>query len=58
MSAGYEALATKAKAMYGKRIGRQDLERLAAMLTASLVPCNGKFPTLLALITLIRVGEV
>ena len=31
MSAGYEALATKAKAMYGKRIGRQDLERLAAM---------------------------
>ena len=31
MSAGYEALATKAKAMYGKRIRRQDLERIAAM---------------------------
>lgn len=27
------------------------------MLTASLVPCNGKFPTLLALITLFLVGE-
>lgn len=31
MSAGYEALATKAKAIYGKRIGRQDLERIASM---------------------------
>lgn len=31
MSAGYEALATKAKAIYGKRIGKQDLERLAGM---------------------------
>ncbi len=31
MSAGYEALATKAKAIYGRRIGRQDLERIAAM---------------------------
>lgn len=27
------------------------------MLTSSLVPCNGKFPTLLALITLFLVGE-
>ena len=31
MSAGYEALATKAKAIYGKRITRQDLERIAGM---------------------------
>ena len=31
MSAGYEALATKAKAIYGKRITRQDLEHLAGM---------------------------
>lgn len=33
MSAGYEALATKAKAIYGRRIGKQDLERLAGMRT-------------------------
>lgn len=31
MSAGYEALATKAKAIYGRRISRQDLERIAGM---------------------------
>ena len=41
----------------GCRIIDSPRERLAAMLTASLVPCNGKFPTLLALITLFLVGE-
>ena len=41
----------------GCRIIDSPRERLAAMLTSSLVPCNGKFPTLLALITLFLVGE-
>ena len=41
----------------GCRIIDSPRERLAAMLTASLVPCNGKFPTLLALITLFLVGQ-
>ena len=41
----------------GCRIIDSPRERLAAMLTASMVPCNGKFPTLLALITLFLVGE-
>lgn len=41
----------------GCRIIDSPRERVAAMLTASLVPCNGKFPTLLALITLFLVGE-
>lgn len=41
----------------GCRIIDSPRERLCAMLTASLVPCNGKFPTLLALITLFLVGE-
>jgi len=41
----------------GCRIIDSPRERLAAMLTASLVPCNGKFPTLLALITLFLVGK-
>ena len=41
----------------GCRIIDSPRERLAAMLTASLVPCNGKFPTLLALITMFLVGQ-
>ena len=41
----------------GCRIIDSPRERLAAMLTSSLVPCNGKFPTLLALITLFLVGQ-
>ena len=41
----------------GCRIIVSPRERLAAMLTSSLVPCNGKFPTLLALITLFLVGQ-
>ena len=41
----------------GCRIIDSPRERLVAMLTSSLVPCNGKFPTLLALITLFLVGQ-
>ena len=40
----------------GCRIIDSPRERLIAILTASLVPCNGKFPTLIALITLVFVG--
>ncbi len=35
----------------GCRIISDKKERLAAILTSSLVPCNGKFPTLLAIIS-------
>ena len=41
----------------GCRIIDSPRERLIAALTASLVPCNGKFPTLIALITLFFVGR-
>ena len=40
----------------GCRIIDSPRERLIAILTASLVPCNGKFPTLIALITIFFVG--
>ncbi len=40
----------------GCRIIDSPRERLIAILTSSLVPCNGKFPTLIALITLFFVG--
>ena len=41
----------------GCRIIDSPRERLAAMRTSSLVPSNGQFPTLLALITLFLVGQ-
>lgn len=40
----------------GCRIIDSPRERLIAILTAPLVPCNGKFPTLIALITIFFVG--
>lgn len=40
----------------GCRIIDSPRERLLAQLTNSLVPCNGRFPTLIALITLFLVG--
>ena len=40
----------------GCRIIDSPRERLIAILTASMVPCNGKFPTLIALITVFFVG--
>lgn len=40
----------------GCRIIDSPRERLIAILTSALVPCNGKFPTLIALITLFFVG--
>ena len=40
----------------GCRIIDSPRERLIAILTSSFVPCNGKFPTLIALITIFFVG--
>ena len=40
----------------GCRIIDSPRERLIAILTNSLVPCNGRFPTLIALITMFFVG--
>jgi len=41
----------------GCRIIDSPRERLIAVLTNSLVPCNGRFPTLIALITMFFVGS-
>lgn len=43
-------------AVTGCRIIDGERERLIAILTNSLVPCNGRFPTLIALITLFFLG--
>ena len=40
----------------GCRIIDSDREKKLAILTNSLVPCNGRFPTIVALITLFFVG--
>ena len=46
------SLGCNACGVTGCRIIDSPRERLIAILTASLMPCNGKFPTLIALITL------
>lgn len=51
------SLGCNACGVTGCRIIGSPRERLIAVLTASLVPCNGKFPTLIALITLFFVGS-
>ena len=50
------SLGCNACGVTGCRIIDSPRERLIATLTSSLVPCNGKFPTLIALITLFFVG--
>ncbi len=45
-------LGCNAAGVVGCRIIDSDRERLLAILTNSFVPCNGKFPTLITLITL------
>ena len=45
-----------AAGVVGCRIIQSPRERLLAILTNSLVPCNGRFPTLITLITLFFVG--
>lgn len=51
------SLGCSACGVTGCRIIDSPRERLIAILTSSLVPCNGKFPTLIALITLFFVGS-
>ena len=50
------SLGCNACGVTGCRIIDSPRERLIAILTSSMVPCNGKFPTLIALITLFFVG--
>lgn len=45
-----------AAGVVGCRIIDSERERLLAILTNSFVPCNGRFPTLIALITMFFVG--
>jgi len=45
-------LGCNAVGITGSRIIRSPRERLLAILTNSLIPCNGRFPTLIALITM------
>ncbi|MBQ8751992.1 MAG: ferrous iron transport protein B [Clostridia bacterium] len=45
-----------AAGVVGCRIIQSPRERLLAVLTNSLVPCNGRFPTLITLITLFFIG--
>ena len=51
------SLGCNACGVTGCRIIDSPRERLIATLTASLMPCNGKFPTLIALITIFFVGS-
>ncbi len=50
------SLGCNACGVTGCRIIDSPRERLVAILTSSLVPCNGKFPTLIALITMFFLG--
>jgi len=50
------SLGCNACGVTGCRIIDSPRERMIAILTASLVPCNGKFPTLIALITMFFLG--
>lgn len=50
-------LGCNAAGVVGCRIIDSPRERLVAILTNSLVPCNGRFPTLLMLITLFFMGS-
>lgn len=50
------SLGCNACAATGCRIIDSPRERLIAILTVSMVPCNGKFPTLIALLTMFFLG--
>lgn len=47
-----------AAGIVGCRIIDSPRERLIAMITNSFVPCNGRFPTLIAIITMFFIGTV
>ena len=50
-------LGCNASAVVGCRIIDSRRERLLAMLTNSLIPCNGRFPMLIAVITMFFAAE-
>lgn len=50
-------LGCNASAVVGCRIIDSERERLLAMLTNSLVPCNGRFPIMIAVITMFFAAE-
>lgn len=52
-----QGLGCNACGVTGCRIIDSPRERLIAIVTNSLVPCNGRFPTLIALITIFFVGS-
>jgi ferrous iron transport protein B len=52
-----QGLGCNACGVTGCRIIDSPRERLIAILTNCLVPCNGRFPTLIALITIFFVGD-
>lgn len=50
-------LGCNASAVVGCRIIDSKRERLLAMITNSLIPCNGRFPLLIAVITMFFAAE-
>lgn len=50
-------LGCNASAVVGCRIIDSDRERILAMVTNSLIPCNGRFPVLIAVITMFFAAE-
>ncbi len=51
------SLGCNACGVTGCRIMKSSRERLLAILTASFIPCNGRFPTLIALLSLLCAGR-
>ncbi len=50
------SLGCNACGVTGARIIDSSRERLIAIITSSMVPCNGKFPTMISLITIFIIG--
>lgn len=50
------SLGCNACGVTGARIIDSSRERLIAIITASMVPCNGKFPTIISLMTIFIIG--
>lgn len=50
------SLGCNACGITGARIIDSKRERLIAIITASIMPCNGKFPTIISIITMFAIG--
>ena len=50
------SLGCNACGITGARIIDSKRERLIAVITASIIPCNGKFPTIISVITMFAIG--